>query len=428
MQDQGDRRAGTRAGVESAFETSLGAWENDFGHGSGGARELGVATRVRSGVGSYIGAGVHVAIGRKVPLLSSVERLYLDHAAITPVVAEALEAIAQALETIGNPSSPHADGRAARAALEDARRTIAEVLEWRHDVILTSGATEAIQIVASRAKPERRIVGPTEHEAVVAAMGPDAQALDVDTNGLIDLSALEGALGGAPALVAIQLVNNETGVIQPIERIQDLVRSAGSLLLCDCAQAAGKIALPEADFIVITSQKFGGAPGSGALLVRDLSTLEPSGGQERGYRRGTENLPGIVGMAAALESHAFLEAMPRLKLLREQLERDIVAAGGLVIGEGAPRIATIGAYAMPGVASASQLVQFDLAGISVSAGSACSSGSMKPSRVLAAMGVPAEIAGSTVRVSFGPDTNEDNINCFLGERRRIASRAKAQAA
>jgi len=259
-------------------------------------------------------------------------------------------------------------------------------------------------------------------------MGPDAQALDVDTNGLIDLSALEGALGGAPALVAIQLVNNETGVIQPIERIQDLVRSAGSLLLCDCAQAAGKIALPEADFIVITSQKFGGAPGSGALLVRDLSTLEPSGGQERGYRRGTENLPGIVGMAAALESHAFLEAMPRLNLLREQLERDIVAAGGLVIGEGAPRIATIGAYAMPGVASASQLVQFDLAGISVSAGSACSSGSMKPSRVLAAMGVPAEIAGSTVRVSFGPDTNEDNINCFLGERRRIASRAKAQAA
>ena len=360
--------------------------------------------------------------------MSSVERLYLDHAAITPVVAEAREAIAQALETIGNPSSPHADGRVARAALEDARRTIAEVLGWRHDVILTSGATEAIQIVASRAKPERRIVGPTEHEAVVAAMGPDAQALDVDTNGLIDLSALEGALGGAPALVAIQLVNNETGVIQPIERIQDLVRSAGSLLLCDCAQAAGKIALPEADFIVITSQKFGGAPGSGALLVRDLSTLEPSGGQERGYRRGTENLPGIVGMAAALESHAFLEAMPRLNLLREQLERDIVAAGGLVIGEGAPRIATIGAYAMPGVASASQLVQFDLAGISVSAGSACSSGSMKPSRVLAAMGVPAEIAGSTVRVSFGPDTSEDNINCFLGERRRIASRAKAQAA
>ena len=414
--------------MESAFETSLGAWEDDFGHGSGGARELGIATRVRSGVGSYIGAGVHVAIGRKVPLLSKVERLYLDHAAITPVLPAARQAIAQALGTIGNPSSPHADGRSARAALEDARRTIADALDWRHDVILTSGATEAIHIVASRAKAERRIVGPTEHEAVMAAMGSDAEVPPVDTNGLIDMAAFEQALAGGPALVAIQLVNNETGVIQRIEHIQELVRCAGSLLLCDCAQAAGKMPLPDADFIAITSQKFGGAPGSGALLVKDLSTLEPSGGQERGYRRGTENLPGIIGMAAALESRAFAEAMPRLRSLREQLEREIVASGGAVVAQGAPRIATIGAYAMPGIASASQLVQLDLAGISASAGSACSSGSIKPSRVLGAMTVPPELAGSTIRVSFGPDTSEADIARFLGEWRRIASRAKAQAA
>jgi cysteine desulfurase len=360
--------------------------------------------------------------------LSGSQRLYLDHAAITPVLPEARQAIARALEQPGNPSSPHADGRRARAMLEEARRRIADKLDWRHDVILTSGGSEAIQIAASRARVARRIVGPTEHEAVIAAMGADAELLRVDANGLIDLPHLETLLSGEPALVAIQLVNNEIGVIQPIERIQEMVRGAGSLLLCDCAQAAGKIALPEADFIAITSQKFGGAAGSGALLVRDLGSIEPSGGQERGYRRGTEALPGILGMAAALESGVFLEAMARLALLRGRLEREIVTAGGLVIAADAPRIATIGAYAMPGVASTSQVVQFDLAGISISAGSACSSGSMKPSRVVAAMGLPPEIAACVIRVSFGPSTTEADVDRFIGEWRRIAARARAVAA
>jgi cysteine desulfurase len=259
-------------------------------------------------------------------------------------------------------------------------------------------------------------------------MGPDAILLPVDRNGVIDPAALEQALAGEPALVAVQLVNNETGVIQPLDRIREAVRRAGSLLLADCAQAAGKMALPDADFIAITGQKFGGAPGTGALLVKDLRTLEPSGGQERGYRRGTENLAGIAGMAAAVESRAFIEAMPRLSALRERLEREIVASGGEVIAAGAERIATIGAYAMPGVASASQVVQFDLAGISISAGSACSSGSMKPSRVLAAMGVPEDVASAVIRVSFGPSTSEADIDRFVAEWRRIAARARAQAA
>jgi cysteine desulfurase len=343
------------------------------------------------------------------------------------VLPEAREAIACALERPGNPSSPHADGRSARAALEDARRAIASVLEWRHDVILTSGATEAVTIVAARVRAKRRIVGPTEHEAVIDAMGETAEVLAVDSNGLIDLAVLEKMLAGEPALVAVQLVNNETGVIQPIDDIQEIVRSKGSLLLCDCAQAAGKIALPGADFVAITSQKFGGAPGSGALLVRDLGSIRPSGGQERGYRRGTENLPGIAGMATALESRAFIQAMPRLEAMRRQLEGALIVAGGLVIAADAPRIATIGAYAMPGVASASQLVQLDLAGISVSAGSACSSGSMKRSRVLTAMRVPDEIASTVIRVSFGPSTSEGDIDRFLDQWRRIGSRAKAAA-
>ncbi len=383
---------------------------------------------MRSGVGSYIGAAVHVAIGRNPAVLSSVERLYLDHAATTPILAEARAAVAAAMEAWANPSSPHADGRRSRAAFEEARRTIADALGWRHDVILTSGASEAIQIVAARAKAKRRIVGATEHDAVVAAMGADATVLPVETNGQIDIDMLEVELAKGPALVAVQLVNNETGAIQPIERIQQTVREAGSLLLADCAQGAGKIALPEADFIAISAHKFGGPPGVGALLVRDLATLEPSGGQERGYRRGTENGPAVAGMAAALGSRAFADAIPRLTMLREHLEQEVAAAGGTIIASNAPRIATIGAYAMPGVASASQLVQFDLAGISVSAGSACSSGSMKSSRVLVAMGVADEIASSVIRVSFGPATSEADIERFLAEWRRIASRAKAEAA
>lgn len=382
---------------------------------------------MRSGVRSYIGTGVHVAIGRNPPLLNEVKRLYLDHAATTPVLPEASAAAAAALQSWANPSSPHAEGRNARSALEAARRTVADRLGWRHDVIF-AGASEAIAIVASRAKVGRRIVGPTEHEAVTAAMGEDAELLAVDGNGLIRLSDLEDKLAAEPALVAIQQVNNETGVIQQLDRIYELVQASSSLLLADCAQGAGKIPLPDADFIAISSHKFGGPPGIGGLLVKDLATLQPSGGQERGYRRGTENLPGAAGMAAALQSGAFADAKTRVKQLRAKLEADLLADGAIVIAEGAERSPFIGAYAMPGLSSASQLVQFDLAGIAVSAGSACSSGSMKPSRVLEAMGVSPEIAACVIRVSFGPATREGDVERFVREWRTIKARASKAAA
>jgi cysteine desulfurase len=383
---------------------------------------------MRCGGGSYIGAALDVAIGRNPRLLSNPERLYLDHAATTPVLPRARAAMAAALDLWANPSSPHADGRKARAALEEARKAVAEALDWRHDVILTSGASEAISIVAARAKADGRVVGRTEHDAVIAAMGADSEALAVDRNGLIDLPALEACLAKGPALVAVQQINNETGVIQPIDRIAEMVRGAGSLLLADCAQGAGKLPLPDADFIAISAHKLGGPPGVGGLLVKDLATLAPSGGQERGYRRGTENLPAVAGMAAALESRAFSEAMPRLEALRQHLEKDITASGGLVIAADTPRIATIGAYAMPGVVSASQLVQFDLAGISVSAGSACSSGSMKPSRVAEAMGLPLDIGSSMIRISFGPQTTEADVERFTAEWRRMKERANKAVA
>ena len=359
-------------------------------------------------------------------------RLYLDHAATTPLLPRALEAMARSYEVWANPSSPHAEGRASRVVLETARKTIADTLGWRHDVILTSGASESIAIVAKAAKSERRLVGATEHDVVPAAMGEGATVIPVGADGLIDLAALDAALDvaleGAPALVAIQQVNNETGVIQPMAAIAERVRAAGSLLLADCAQGAGKIDLPDADFIAVAAHKFGGPPGVGALLVRDVGALRASGGQEKGYRRGTQAVPLVAGFAAALESRAFADIMPRLAEFRFRLENELSQAGGLVIARYAPRSAAIGAIAMPGVTSASQLVQFDLAGIAISAGSACSSGSMKASRVLAAMGVDPALAECVIRVSFGPSTSEANVDRFIAEWRRIAMRAGMKAA
>jgi cysteine desulfurase len=353
-------------------------------------------------------------------------RLYLDHAATTPVLPEARAALQRGLDSWANPSSPHAEGRASRALLEEARSTISEVLGWRHDVIFTSGASEAIEIAAARARIPGRAHGATEHSIVPYAMGPGAKLIPVGPDGLIDEAALDSVLAEGPALVAIQHVNNETGIIQPLDRLAPHIRGAGSLLLADCAQSAGKLPLPDADFIAACAHKLGGPPGIGVLLVGDLATLEPVGGQEKGYRRGTQDAPNALAFAAALAARPY--DMERLASLRAMLEDGITSAGGIVIGANAPRIPTIGAISLPGAASASLLVQFDLAGIAVSAGSACSSGAMKESAVLAAMGVPREIAGSFLRISFGPYTSEADIDRFLVERRRIADRASARAA
>jgi cysteine desulfurase len=257
-------------------------------------------------------------------------------------------------------------------------------------------------------------------------MGADSKVVPVDRNGLVDEDALDRVLADGPALVAIQQVNNETGVIQSLERIGAKVRAAGSLLLTDCAQSAGKLPLPDADFIAACAHKLGGPPGIGVLLVRDLATLEAVGGQEKGYRRGTQDAPAALGFAAALAARPY--DMERLALLRSRLEQAVKKAGGLIIAEDAPRIATIGSIALPGASNAALLIQLDLAGIAVSAGSACSSGKMKASDVLAAMNVPEDVAAGFLRVSFGPHTSEAEIDRFLEEWRRIRNRGEAEAA
>jgi cysteine desulfurase len=353
------------------------------------------------------------------------DRIFLDHAATTPVLSQARDAMARGFDAWANPSSPHAEGRKARALLEEARTTLGEVLDWRHDVIFTSGASEAIEMVAARVRVPGRAHGATEHAIVPHAMGAGSTVIPVGRDGLIDEEALDRILAQGPALIAIQAVNNETGILQPLDRIAPKIRAAGSLLLADCAQSASKAPIPEADFIALSAHKLGGPPGVGALLVRDLSALDPVGGQEKGYRRGTQDAPGALAFAAALAARPY--DMERLAELRHRLDDGVREAGGVVIGEDSPRLPNIGAVALPGASSASLLVQYDLAGIAVSAGSACSSGKMKDSAVLAAMQVPADLAAGFLRVSFGPATSEAEVDAFLVQWRRIADRVRQAA-
>jgi cysteine desulfurase len=352
-------------------------------------------------------------------------RIYLDHAATTPVLTEARDALSRGLDAWANPSSPHGEGRAARALLEEARETLKQALDWRHDVIFTSGASEAVEMAAARARLPGRVHGATEHPIVPHAMGPNSVEIAVGSDGIIDEEALEAALANGPALVAIQQVNNETGVLQPLDRLAERIRAAGSLLLADCAQSAGKMPLPDADFVALSAHKLGGPPGVGALLVKDLTTLEPVGGQERGYRRGTQDAPSALAFAAAVAAKPY--DMQGLAVLRSKLEDGVRASGGTIIGQESPRLASIGAVSLPGASNAALLVHFDLAGIAVSAGSACSSGKMQASAVLSAMDVPDDVAGGVLRVSFGSATTESDIDAFLAEWRRIAERSARAA-
>ena len=333
--------------------------------------------------------------------------IYLDHAATTPLSTGARAALDHGFALWANPSSPHRAGRAARAALEDARRRIAGALGWPGEVILTSGASEAIALAIARSQVPLVAVSSVEHEAVLRHAGGAAH-LAVDHAGAV-------VFGDAPlnGLVAIQHVNNETGVIQAFGS-----GLAGGVILADCAQSAGKLALPDADLIAISAHKFGGPIGIGALLVREWGLLRPTGGQERGYRGGTENMPGALAMAAALEEGAAW--MAGAAGLRARLEAGIVAAGGDVIAADAPRIATIGAYRTPGLSANALLIRLDAMGIAVSAGSACSSGSLRTSHVLGAMGVAG--ANEVIRVSIGRETDAVAIDRFIDAYRGIVAR------
>lgn len=318
-------------------------------------------------------------------------RIYLDHAATSPLRPEARAAMEEGFAIWANPSSPHAEGRKARAALEDARERIKRALGWEGELIFTSGASEALWIALNRAKVERRIVTAVEHDAVFRA-APDAELFT----------------GGEPpaegTLIAVQHVNPETGTILRIADTADAMREDGALLLSDCAQSAGKLPLPEADMIVVSAHKFGGPIGVGALLVQDFAVLEPVGGHERGYRQGTENLPGAMGMAAALEAGCWVTSPNERRAFAEALSPYQLERG--------EQVDYIFALAHPTMSAQALLIRLDGQGFAVSAGSACSSGTLKKSRVLDAFGVPDDVAARTIRVSLGWNTTPEELERF----------------
>ncbi|WP_448585465.1 cysteine desulfurase family protein, partial [Thermaurantiacus sp.] len=317
--------------------------------------------------------------------------------------------------------SQHGPGRAARRALERARETVAGFLGVPADaLVFTSGGTEALALALASAGPRPLLVGATEHAAVLEA-APGARRLPVDGEGRIaSLSALpEGAF------VAVQHANNETGVVQDIAALAGEVHRVGGLLLVDAVQSAGKLPLPaEADLVAVSAHKLGGPPGVGALIVRSRNALRArDGGQERGLRGGTENLPGILGFAAAVA--AFDTGFPeRARALQARLEAAAAAVGARINGAGAPRLPTISSLHLPGVPASTQLMALDLAGIAVSQGAACSSGTLRPSAVLLAMG-KAEAARESIRVSTGWTTREADIDRFLAAWSPLHRRARA---
>ncbi|MBE9603562.1 cysteine desulfurase [Acetobacteraceae bacterium H6797] len=363
--------------------------------------------------------------------------LYLDANATEPLRPEAREAVMAALDLVGNPSSVHADGREARKLLELARRQLAERFGARpRDIVFCSGATEANALAIQGLRGTRRVlVGATEHPAVLRA-APEAELLPVHGDGTVDLAALEKALtGGEPALVCLMAANNETGVIHPLSDISALCRDHGALLHVDAVQAAGRVAITletvGADSMAISGHKLGGPKGAGALLLRpglSPNAIFAGGGQESGRRGGTEALPAIAGLAAAVAAADPADA-DRLTVLRDGIEEAILdlAPEARVIGAEAPRLPNTTSLLLPGVAAEMQVIALDIAGVRVSAGSACSSGKVAVSPVLKAMGLGEE-AGCAIRVSLPWNAPLDALSRFVEAWGAMRERARRRAA
>jgi cysteine desulfurase len=369
---------------------------------------------------------------------------YLDWNATAPLRPEAVAAMNAALADWGNPSSVHRRGRAARQKVERARETVAALVGASADgVVFTSGGTEANHLALLGTGRDRVLVSAVEHSSVLQAV-PDAERIPVDHDGIVDLDWLNTALAAdpQPAIVSVMIANNETGVLQPIAEVAAIAHRHGALLHCDAVQAAGKISVCAdeigADLITVSAHKLGGPSGIGALILTggaDVAPMIRGGGQERSRRAGTENLPGIAGFGATAEAALRdLHVYGRVGRLRDALETAVLTAASdaVVVGAEASRLPNTSAIAMSGMLAETQIIAFDLDGVMVSAGAACSSGKVGPSHVLAAMGVAPEIARSTIRVSLGWGTTEADIDHFVSAwaalYRRSHGRLEARAA
>src|SRR6185437_14581235 len=371
------------------------------------------------------------------------DRIYLDWNATTPLRREAKEAMAATWDLCGNPSSVHAEGREARRLVEEARALVANAVGARpRNVVLTSGGTEANVLalrpglhVGSGVPVERLLVSAIEHASVLSGGQFPAEAIStvgVTHSGVLDLDQLRTALDGKPpALVSIMLANNETGALQPVTEAARIVHAAGGVLHVDAIQAFGKIPVEigalGADLVTLSAHKIGGPKGIGAVVLADglegLGALLRGGGQEQGRRAGTENVPGIIGFGAAARAAmaALGEDATRLERLRNQLERGLRQAPEIIVfSEDAPRLPNTVLFTAPGLKAETAVIGFDLAGIAVSSGSACSSGKVQPSHVLAAMGYQPDLAQGAVRLSLGWSTSEKDVNRCLEAWRKLA--------
>ena len=348
-------------------------------------------------------------------------RVYLDHAATTPIRPAVAERIGELACSVGNPSSVHREGRAARKLLEESRDLLAATVGVVPDgVIFTSGGTEANDLALGVAGEGPMLAAATEHVSILEAAGPWPR-VPVHPDGLLDLSALARLLAEVrPVLVSVMLVNNETGVVQDIPAIAKCCRAHGALLHVDAVQALGKLAvrldLLQCDLLTVSAHKVGGPAGIGALVARNGLVVPPrlrGGGQEGWRRAGTQNLLGIIGFAQAIRSLDAAEPM-RLERLRTRLEQEVArrCPSTRIVAQDVPRAPHIATLVTPGSRSDLQLIRLDLAGVAVSAGAACSSGKVAPSHVLAAMGL-GEDAACAVRVSLGWTTTEADVARFV---------------
>jgi cysteine desulfurase len=371
------------------------------------------------------------------------DRVYLDWNATTPLRPEAREAMAAAWDRLGNPSSVHAEGRQARRLVEDARAAVSGAVgALPRNVVFTSGGTEANALAltpglrrAAGLPVERLVVSAIEHASVLAGGRFPAAAtgtLGVTRSGLVDLSRLRTLLeSGPPALVSVMLANNETGAVQPVAEVAEIVHAAGGLLHVDAIQALGKITFDintiNADLVTLAAHKIGGPKGVGALVLAEgTAGFEPllrGGGQERGHRAGTENVAGIAGFGAAAKAAiaALDHEANRLEKLRDRLESGLCQTpDAVVFAADAQRLPNTTLFTVPGLRAETAVIGFDLAGIAVSSGSACSSGKVQPSHVLEAMGVGPELAQGAVRLSLGWSTSEADVDFAIKAWRKLA--------
>jgi cysteine desulfurase len=371
------------------------------------------------------------------------DRVYLDWNATTPLRPEARDAMIAAWNLSGNPSSVHAEGRQARGLVEQARATIAGAVgALPRNVVFTSGGTEANALAltpglrrGSGFPVKRLFVSAIEHASVLTGgrfPAETASTVGVTRAGVLDLERLRAALeGGPPALVSVMLANNETGAVQPVVEAGELVHSFGGLLHVDAIQAFGKIPFDinamNADLVTLSAHKIGGPKGVGALILAEgLQAPEPllrGGGQERGRRAGTENVAGIAGFGAAARATMAVQKIDafRLENLRNRLENGLRQTPDVIVfADGVARLPNTTLFTVPGLKAETAVIGFDLAGIAVSSGSACSSGKVQPSHVLEAMGFGPDLAEGAVRLSLGWSTSNADVDCCLEAWRKLA--------